>query len=77
MRWSEANKEGGMCDQKILGSKGQNSFQVPGSRILDLGPKTLSAEKKCYHNLQGDHSGCVKPPIDIKKKFRFSMRPMY
>ena len=36
---SEANKEGGMCDQKILGSKRQNSFQVPSTRILELGPK--------------------------------------
>ena len=47
MRRSEANKEGGMCDQKILGSKRQN------------------------YNLQGDHSGCVKPPVDIKTKVPF------
>ena len=28
-------------------------------------------------SVQGDHSGCAKPPVDIKNKFGFSMRPMY
>ena len=44
-------------------------------------PKTMSPSfvLSAALNIQGDHSSCVKPPVDIKTKvpFGFRMRPMY
>ena len=69
------------ADVKAELNKGQ------GGRRTPLHARDMEGDESYSHimgnnhwyilHIQGDHSGCVKPPVDIKLKFRFSMRSIY
>ena len=65
----------------------ENSLILQGARACllknfwafpwGLGLPYLSYPPAAESDIQGDHSGSVKPPVDTKEKLRFSMSSAY
>ena len=70
---------------KICNTEESGSYDMglaKKSYIVSFGDTFLNPNEWCHCNrrllyVQGDHSGCTKPPVDIKTKVCFSRRPMY